>query len=95
MPLCRAGELAALWRAEGLVDVAEAPLDSVLEFASFDDYFAPFLLGQGPAGAHAAGLPADQRARLADRLRRRLLGDGPDRAFALAGRAWAVRGTVP
>ncbi|MCB9561556.1 MAG: class I SAM-dependent methyltransferase [Kofleriaceae bacterium] len=94
LPLCRQGELGALWRAAGLVDVVEAPLTIELGFASFDDYWAPFLLGQGPAGAHVAALPAARQAALADRLRRHLLGDGPDRPFELGGRAWAVRGTV-
>jgi SAM-dependent methyltransferase len=92
MPLCRRGELGAVWRANGLADVREDALEIVQRFGSFDDYWAPFLLGQGPAGAHATALPEDARAALAARLRRRLLGDGGDHAFELRARAWAVRG---
>jgi len=94
MPLCRSGELAALWRKHGLVDVAEEPLTIETGFASFEDYWSPFLEKQGPAGAYVAALPASGRDQLRERLRRRLLGDGPDRPILLSARAWAVRGTV-
>ena len=95
MPLCRRGELAALWRAHGLVQVEEQPLTIPQSFASFDDYWSPFLGGQGPAGAYVAGLPETERAALRLRLRQRLLGDGPDRAITLQARAWAVKGVAP
>ncbi len=95
MPLCRRGELAALWRANGLEDVEEQPLVAELSFASFDDYWRPFLGGQGPAGAYVVSLPAAKRDALESRLRSRLLGSGPDRPFTLKARAWAVRGVVP
>jgi SAM-dependent methyltransferase len=95
MPLCKPGELGALWRAQGLVQVEEQPLTVQTSFASFDDYWSPFLGGQGPAGAYVAGLPEAEREALRLRLRQRLLGDGPDRAITLQARAWAVRGVVP
>jgi SAM-dependent methyltransferase len=94
-PLCRRGELGALWRAQGLQDVAEEPLTIAQRFASFDDFWLPFLDKQGPAGAFVASLPAGDRDRIRDRLRRRLLGDGLDRPLEMNARAWAVRGTVP
>lgn len=50
---------------------------------------------QGPAGAHVAALTEGEREELRLALRRRLLGDGPDRSFTLRARAWAVRGIVP
>ena len=95
MPLCRRGELAALWRAQGLVQVEEQPLTIPLAFASFDDYWSPFLGGQGPAGAYVAALAEPERAALRLRLRHRLLDDGHDRAITLQARAWAVKGVVP
>jgi SAM-dependent methyltransferase len=94
MPLCREGELAALWRDRGLHDVEESRLGVTLHFASFDDYWGPFSLGQGPAGAYVASLAPDRKAALEDRLRRRLLGAGPDRAFDMDAEVWAVKGTV-
>ncbi len=73
----------------------EASLTVALHFASIDDCWAPFLLGQGPAGACVARLSKDRQAALERRLRKRLLGDGPDHAIDMQGRAWAVKGTVP
>lgn len=95
MPLCRGGELTALWLAHGLMNVSEEALTIPTTFSSFDDYWSPFLQKQGPAGAYVAGLSPAEREQLRLRLRRRLLGDGPDHAIALRARAWAVRGTVP
>ena len=95
MPLCRSGELAALWRTSGLHEVVEQPLTVDLAFTSFEDYWQPFLGGQGPAGAYAAKLPEPARAALAARLRNRLLPNGKSGAFTLKGRAWAVKGVVP
>ncbi len=36
----------------------QQPITIELSFASFDDYWSPFLGGQGPAGAYAASLSA-------------------------------------
>ncbi|HEY7172399.1 MAG TPA: methyltransferase domain-containing protein [Vicinamibacterales bacterium] len=92
MPLCRRGELAALWRARGLADVIEEPLTIPTPFASFDDYWQPFLQNQGPAAAHVSSLSAEAREQLRQRLQKRLIGEGDDRPVALSARAWAVRG---
>jgi SAM-dependent methyltransferase len=95
MPLCKRGELAALWRAQGLDRVEEQPLVIDLDFASFDDYWRPFLGGQGPAGAYTASLPEPRRDALEARLRKRLLGGRSDGPITLQARAWAVKGIVP
>jgi len=92
MPLCRRGDLAALWRSHGLGDVSEEPLTIETRFSSFDDYWSPFLEGQGPAGAYVGSLPPAGREALRLRLRQRLLGDGPARPIVLSAQAWAVRG---
>jgi SAM-dependent methyltransferase len=90
MPLSTCGALAQLWRAHGLQDVNEQPLTIEMAFASFDDYWQPFLSGQGPAGAYASSLTESARHALESRLRKRL----GDTAFELRARAWAVRGVV-
>jgi SAM-dependent methyltransferase len=95
MPLSRRGELAALWRAQGLNDVSEEALTIETRFGSFDDYWTPFTQKQGPAGAFVAALTPAEQEQLRSRLRQRLLGDRPDGAIVLNARAWAVRGVVP
>jgi SAM-dependent methyltransferase len=92
MPLCRQGELSALWRDVGLQDIENAPLTIDLAFTSFDDYWQPFLGGQGPAGTYASALAEPARERLRARLRDRLAGGAS--GFTLTARAWAVRGFV-
>ncbi len=93
MPFSRAGELADLWREHGLVDVQEAPLVIPMTFPSFDDFWSPFLEGQGPAGTYVASLSEAEQLELAERLGERLQAQGGD-AIRLNGRAWAVRGLV-
>ena len=94
MRFCRPGELAALWRELGLGDVVEEGLTIETRFASFEDFWTPFLEKQGPAGAYTASLASAEREALKMRLRKRLLRDGPDQAITMHARAWAVRGTV-
>lgn len=94
MPLCGSGELAAFWSTHGLTQVEAQPLTLTMTFASFEDYWIPFLGGQGPAGAYVAGLPVEARDELRVRLRHRLARDGTDAPITLPARAWAARGTV-
>jgi SAM-dependent methyltransferase len=95
MPFCRRGELASAWREQGLENVVEDGLAIETRFASFDDFWTPFLERQGPAGAFTASLTPSDREALRSRLRRRLLGTGADRAIVMHARARAVRGTMP
>ncbi len=95
MPFARSSDLADLWRKLRLQDVSSTALTIETRFSSFDDYWVPFLEGQGPAGAYVTTLPETDREQLRLRLLGRLIGDGPDRQIELHARAWAVRGTVP
>lgn len=95
MPFCRRGELASVWREQGLENVVEEGMTIETRFASFDDYWTPFLEKQGPAGAYTASLSASDREALRLRLRQRLIGTGADRPIVMRARAWAVRGTTP
>lgn len=95
MKLSRAGQLGELWRTAGLVGVVERPLAIQQSYASFEDYWEPFLKGAGPGGAYVASLGEDRRRQLEARLRERLLGERDDGAFTLQARAWCVRGEVP
>jgi SAM-dependent methyltransferase len=92
-PVCHPDRLATLWRGAGLADVATAPVDIPTVFGDFDDYWTPFLGGQGPAPAYVAGLDDRRRDQLRDRLHATLPID-EDGSIHLTARAWAVRGTM-
>jgi len=84
----REGHLAELFVNAGLRGVEATALVATVFHASFEDWWGPFTLGVGPAGAHAAGLEADRRAELRERCRELL----PTAPFELAARAWTARG---
>ncbi|MGH3133526.1 MAG: class I SAM-dependent methyltransferase [Gaiellaceae bacterium] len=86
----REGHLAELLGAAGLNDVEDTTLEASIEHGAFEEWWEPYLLGVGPAGAYAAGLDAASRAVLRERCRRLL----PDPPFTLTARAWAARGVA-
>jgi hypothetical protein len=70
------------------VTVTEAVVDASYE--DFEDLWAPFERGVGPAGAWAVSLEPEPLATLKAEFRRRL--DIPDEPFTLTARAWVVCG---
>jgi SAM-dependent methyltransferase len=92
-PLCRPEALEKLFAAAGLEGVEVQPMDIPTPFANFDDYWQPFLGGQGPAPAYVMSLDETARARLRDRIRERLpvMANG---SISLTARAWATRAIV-
>ena len=92
-PLCRPDALAQLFGSAGLHSVDVATIDIPTRFESFDDYWQPFLGGQGPAPAYAMSLDEAARARLQARVHERLPVQA-DGSIALTARAWALRGTT-
>lgn len=92
-PLCAPGALERIFEGAGLVGITTRAIDADAAFAGFDDYWAPFLTGVGPAPGYCAALPADQREALREHLRARLSPDGGP--FKLQVRAFAVRAAVP
>jgi SAM-dependent methyltransferase len=93
-PDCAPAPLEARFRAAGLCAVEARPIVVPTRFRDFDDLWAPFLGGQGPAPAYAVSLSEERRAALRERLRGALAAAG-DGSIRLAARAWAVRGTRP
>ena len=84
------GQLTELFTAAGLRQVEEVTLSIGVEHSSFEEWWEPYTLGVGPAGAHVASLSEDGRAELREHCRRSL----PDAPFVLTARAWAARGLV-
>ena len=88
LPGSREGHLTELFEAAGLRDVEETVLSVSVEHAGFEDWWEPFTLGVGPAGAFVASLDAERQAELRELCRGKL----PAAPFVPAGRAWAARG---
>ncbi len=90
-PVCKPDALRSLFETCHLLDVETRGIEVPTVFRTFDDYWSPFLGGQGPAPGYAVSLPEDRRERLRDLLRRRLP-SSPDGSIRLTARAWAVHG---
>jgi SAM-dependent methyltransferase len=90
-PICQPEALSRLWTEAGLEGVESRAIDVPTEFRDFDDYWSPFLGGQGPAPAYAVSLSEERRAALRERIRAELPA-AADGSIPLIARAWAVRG---
>ncbi|MGZ4181316.1 MAG: class I SAM-dependent methyltransferase [Solirubrobacteraceae bacterium] len=84
----RHSHLAELLEAAGLHEIHAGVLEVEVQHPSFDEWWEPFTLGVGPAGAYVVGLDPQTRDRLKERCRDRL----PAAPFAVPAYAWAVRG---
>jgi ubiquinone/menaquinone biosynthesis C-methylase UbiE len=84
----REGHLAALFRHAGLREVEDTLLSVAIQHATFEDWWEPFTLGVGPAGAHVQRLGTAEVGVLRDRCRSML----PAAPFLVTARAWAARG---
>jgi hypothetical protein len=86
----RQGQLGDLFKEAGLGDVEEAVLAVEVQHPTFDEWWEPFNLGVGPAGAYVASLDPGRRAKLREQCRAML----PAPPFVLTAQAWAARGVV-
>jgi SAM-dependent methyltransferase len=93
-PICQPKPLTELFAQARLHDVEARPIDVPTDFRDFDDYWSPFLGGQGPAPGYAMSLDEARRGALRDRIRSKLP-IAEDGAIHLIARAWAVRGRKP
>lgn len=88
LPGARNGHLVELFQAAGLKEVRQSIVHARLRHASFDEWWEPFTMGVGPAGAHVASIDPGARERLREACRRRL----PEGPFTVDAVAWAARG---
>ena len=89
--MCKPEPLAGIFNEAGLQDVEVRAIDIETRFEDFDDYWSPFLGGQGPAPSYAMSLSEERRAALREKIRGGLP-IAADGSIPLAARAWAVRG---
>jgi len=92
-PVCKPSALKAAFEDAGLTEVEVTPLELKAQFVDFDDFWQPFLGGQGPAPAYAMSLPEKQRTALRAQLES-ALPSAAGGAISLSARAWAVRGVT-
>jgi SAM-dependent methyltransferase len=92
-PLCDPEALRQLFTSTSLSEVRTRPIDVWTEFRDFDDFWQPFLGGQGPAAGYAMSLGEDRREALRERLYASLP-HAVDGSISLVARAWSVRGTA-
>jgi SAM-dependent methyltransferase len=90
--LCQPEPLGRLFQEAGLAGLEVRPIEVPTRFRDFDDYWAPFLGGQGPAPGYVMSLDEPRRVALREELRRRLPADH-DGSIPLVARAWAAAGT--
>lgn len=87
---CEPVALRDMFAAAGFSAVTVEQFDIAMRFRDFDDYWTPFLGGQGPAPSYLAQLDEARRDLVAARLRETLPVE-PDGSIVLAARAWGVR----
>jgi SAM-dependent methyltransferase len=86
----REGHLAELLAAARLREVESGVIAFEVEHASFEEYWEPFTLGVGPAGAYLASLGEDRQAEVRERCREAF----PEGEVTIPLRAWTARAVV-
>jgi hypothetical protein len=89
--ICNPDALTGLFQSAGLSTTETRPIDIPTRFKDFDDYWDPFLGGQGPAPVYLASLNEERRTELRERIHKELPFDS-DGSVPLLARAWAVKG---
>jgi SAM-dependent methyltransferase len=89
--ICAPEPLERLFRDAGTRAVEIRALETRARFESFDDFWTPFLGGQGPGASYLMSLDEAARTELRERVRSRLP-FGTDGSIELSSRAWGARG---
>jgi len=91
-PVAIPGGLAGFFRDAGLEDVETQSLTIRMDYENFEDYWQPFLGGQGPVGVYFANLAPSLNARIKEAVRDAYCSGSRDGPRSLTASAWAVRG---
>jgi SAM-dependent methyltransferase len=89
-PLCRPDALTHLCKEASLHGIQVTSIEASMTFPGFDDYWSPFLGGQGPAPSYVSHLDIPARKKLENHLRA-TLPFREDGSLYLIARAWAVQ----
>jgi SAM-dependent methyltransferase len=85
------GDIAERFRAAGLAHVVDGSLTAHADYSGFEDFWDPFALAVGPAGAYLASLTEQQRTDVREACRELV----PSGSFTLEARAWYAHGVIP
>jgi len=86
----RKGHLAELFEAAGVRDIRSLTLTVHVDFTGFDEWWEPFTLGVGPAGAYVDSLDGARR----DELKRACAASLPTGPFTIDASAWTAIGAA-
>lgn len=90
-PICHPDALHRLFESTGLQDVEVRSIEVPTVFRDFDDFWSPFLAGQGPAPSYAMSLCEEHRGALRERIRAGLPFNSSG-SIPWTARAWAAKG---
>lgn len=90
---CNKPALRLLFSDAGLTDITVTSFEITQEFPDFEQFWAPFLAGQGTAPTYLLSQPEADQAALRDLLKARLP-TASDGSIKLRARAWAIKGQV-
>jgi len=85
-----ADQLSALFNAAGFTNIETTSIKITTHFTDFDDFWQPFLGGQGPAPTYVVKLEQSQRDLLHNTLKEHFTAQ-QDGSMPMAARAWAVK----
>jgi SAM-dependent methyltransferase len=91
-PMCTPDGLHELFQAAHCKRIDVKALEIVTRFENFEEYWAPFLSGQGSAPNYLVSRSQKMQAEIRDRLKSSLQ-SGETESLELPARAWAVRAT--
>jgi ubiquinone/menaquinone biosynthesis C-methylase UbiE len=83
--------LKRIFQGAGFQHVEVIPIEVPTHFRDFDDYWSPFLGGQGPAPSYAMSLDEQARSTLREKIQASLPIQ-PDGSIHLKARAWGIKG---
>jgi hypothetical protein len=91
--ICKPESLTNVFHTAKLNNIEVRAIDVPTAFSDFDDYWRPFLGGQGPAPTYVMSLSEDRRTALREEIRANLP-IATDGSIHLITRAWAIRGVL-
>ena len=85
--------LKRLFEKAGFMDIETTSIEITTHFRDFNDYWKPFLGGQGPAPSFVLSLDENKKNKLRETLKAQLPTQ-QDGSISMVARAWAAKGQI-